>query len=765
MKNLKCICLSVVYVFLLNLHVAAQQIERKVAISAYIYNFAKNIEWKNEAGIKEYHFLIIGQDESIIEEMKKLSKEKKLKDKPIVISSSATLKDIANVQLIFLTKGNEENLVKVFDRIEGDNILLVSDSYQDKRVMMINFYNSAKGTLLFEINKANILNQHLGIKEDMILLGGTQIDVATLYQESQQTLRKTQKRYEALSASLKSLESAIVAKNKEVQDSKDSLTRQSRKMYEQQKILDEQSILLRQREAKLEKQDRQFQEQQKLFDLQSKNIEAQSKNIEVQSLELRKGNKLYEKQRQDILRQKSEIASQSKILANQGQTINRQRNLVYWLVILIVLVAVVVFSILRDYRTKKKLTKELEIKVNERTNDLKLLNEQLKVELTERKLAEKSLRISEERYRYLFERNPATMIIYDHHSLKLLAVNDAFVSYYGYSEEAALSMVLTDLYLEEEKEPITELARNISGHAYAGEWHHIKKDGSVVSIIATSHDLVYIGKKARIAVITDITELKNAEEKIQKMNQTLEDRVAERTAQLVAINKELESFSYSISHDLRAPLRAIFGFSQILSSRHRTSLNEEGQQYMSYIVEASVRMEQLINDLLNYSRLGRKALDLRPVSIGDIISEIHQDFKQKLENIGAEFIKEENLPVLPGDESLFRQIFTNLIENAVNYRRADVKLLIRISCEDTGTGYRIKVSDNGIGIPQEYSEKIFNIFQRLHSEDDYPGTGIGLATVRKAVSMLNGKVWVESEVGVGSTFMIQLPESQQSINK
>ncbi|MDD4922728.1 MAG: YfiR/HmsC family protein [Bacteroidales bacterium] len=758
MKNLKCICLSVIYVFLFNLHVAAQQIERKVAISAYIYNFAKNIEWKNEAGIKEYHFLIIGQDESLIEEMKKLSKEKKLKDKPIVISSSATLKDIANVQLIFLTKGNEENLVKVFDRIEGENILLVSDSYQDKRVMMINFYNSAKGTLLFEINKANILNQHLGMMEDMILLGGTQIDVATLYQESQQTLRKTQKRYEALNASLKSLESTIVAKNKELQDSKDSLTRQSRKMYEQQKILDEQSILLRQREAKLEKQDRQFQEQRKLFDLQSKDIEAQS-------LELNKGNKLYEKQRQDILRQKSEIDSQSKVLVNQGQTINRQRNLVYWLVILIVLVAVVVFSILRDYRTKKKLTKELERKVNERTNDLKLLNEQLKVELTERKLAEKSLRISEEHYQYLFERNPATMIIYDHVNLKLLAVNDAFVSYYGYSAETALTMVLPDLYPNEEKEPITELARNISGYAYAGEWHHIKKDGSVVSIIATSHDLVYIGKKARIAVITDITEQKNAEEKIQKMNQTLEDRVAERTAQLVAINKELESFSYSISHDLRAPLRAIFGFSQILSSRHRTSLNEEGQQYMNYIVEASVRMEQLINDLLNYSRLGRKALDLRPVSIGDIISEIYQDFKQKLENIGAEFIKEENLPVLPGDESLFRQIFTNLIENAVNYRRADVKLLVRISCEDTGTGCRIKVSDNGIGIPQEYSEKIFNIFQRLHSEDEYPGTGIGLATVRKAVSMLNGKVWVESEVGAGSTFIIQLPESQQSINQ
>jgi signal transduction histidine kinase len=169
-------------------------------------------------------------------------------------------------------------------------------------------------------------------------------------------------------------------------------------------------------------------------------------------------------------------------------------------------------------------------------------------------------------------------------------------------------------------------------------------------------------------------------------------------------------------------------------------------------------MEQLINDLLTYSRLGRKSIEFQPISLTAIISNIYSDFKQKLDEIGADFKVDKNLPEIPGDSSLLQQIFTNLIQNAITYRRENIKLKININYVQISEGYIIKISDNGIGIKEEYWEKIFNIFQRLHSEDKYPGTGIGLSTVRKAVNMLNGTVWVKSVLNEGSTFYIKFPE-------
>jgi PAS domain S-box-containing protein len=393
---------------------------------------------------------------------------------------------------------------------------------------------------------------------------------------------------------------------------------------------------------------------------------------------------------------------------------------------------------------------------------MKPSNSQLEKELKEKSIAEATLRLSEEKYRFLFERNPASMLIYERGTLRILAVNEAFCIHYGYSNDEVLSMFLPDLYPVEEKLPIAELAKKILGHSNVGEWHHIKKDGSVITIIANSNDLVYQGQRARIAVVTDIAERKKAELEIKRLNQALEERVAERTAQLVSINKELESYSYSISHDLRAPLRAILGFSQILSTRHKLSLNNEGRQYVDYIVEASIRMEQLINDLLDYSRLGRKSISIHTVQLHSILDSIIRDFKQKTEEINARILIGKNLPEIQGDESLLRQIFTNLIENAINYRRTDTMLEIKIDFTLEANKIIIAVADNGIGIPGEHWEKIFNIFQRLHNDEKHPGTGIGLATVKKSVNMLNGEIWVNSIVGKGSTFFIQLPVNKQN---
>jgi signal transduction histidine kinase len=250
---------------------------------------------------------------------------------------------------------------------------------------------------------------------------------------------------------------------------------------------------------------------------------------------------------------------------------------------------------------------------------------------------------------------------------------------------------------------------------------------------------------------------KITEAAIHELTSKLEQKVEERTRQFEISNKALESFSYSVSHDLRAPLRAVVGFSQILSTRHRASLNDEGRQYMDFIVEAGTRMEHLISDLLNYSRLGRRPVDLQLVPMSELFGSIHMIFKDQLDAIDAQFNFDKNLPKIVGDKTLLHQIMNNLISNAILYRKKNVPLVIDIGCNIKSDCIIINVTDNGIGISEEFWLKIFDVFQRLHNDETYPGTGIGLASVKKAVLLLGGSVWVESVVGEGSTFFVNLP--------
>jgi PAS domain S-box-containing protein len=374
-------------------------------------------------------------------------------------------------------------------------------------------------------------------------------------------------------------------------------------------------------------------------------------------------------------------------------------------------------------------------------------------DITEQMIIENALHESESRYRILFEQNPAPMLIYERGTLKILAVNEAFTQYYGYSVEDALDMILTDLYPAEEKEPIRKLAEGLRGYKDVGEWHHYRKDGSIRSIIARSNDLLFEGHNARVAVLTDVTERKIAEEKIKSMNIELEERVAERTEQLASVNRDLESFAYSISHDLRAPLRHIDGFTRLLKNNLMNE-NEEITRYCNKITESSTKMASMIDALLMFSRLGRKPLQVTKIDLNQLVNKVIKHFEPDIGNRRIEW-KIGELPGLLGDFNLIQLVLENLISNAIKFTCKKETTVIEIgkyNGMDQSIGFYIK--DNGAGFDMAYSNKLFGVFQRLHTKEEFEGTGIGLANIKQIINKHGGTIHAEGEVNKGATFYI-----------
>jgi PAS domain S-box-containing protein len=336
-------------------------------------------------------------------------------------------------------------------------------------------------------------------------------------------------------------------------------------------------------------------------------------------------------------------------------------------------------------------------------------------------------------------------------------VNDGFLSLTGYRHDEVIGNTTIGLHLWNREEDriavVRELSRNRTVHG--AEFQFRKKSGDLVTGLFSA-DIIAIDKQLWVlSSISDITARKRAEDEVHRLNDVLERRVRERTAELETINTELASFSYSISHDLRGPLRGIDGFSQALLEDNKETLDGKSQDYLRRVREAAQHMGHLIDDLLKIARISKSEIQHKSVDLSAEARGVFESLQEQYPERSVEATVQEGL--LAGrDARLIRILMEHLLGNAWKFTMREEKPRIEFGSfiKEGETIYFVR--DNGVGFDMAYIGKLFGTFQRLHTLDDFPGTGVGLATVQRIINRHGGRIWAEGEVGKGATFYFTL---------
>ena len=408
-----------------------------------------------------------------------------------------------------------------------------------------------------------------------------------------------------------------------------------------------------------------------------------------------------------------------------------------------------------------QLTLELDNRVEERTAELCR-------EVAERTQAEERLRESEMRFRivaqttsdFIYERDLGTGVaqFFGHIDERLGYASDEFprdlAGWLDHVHPGDRARVMGSIQMCAQR-----------GEAYNVEYRLRKADGAYVDWWDRGVMLQDgAGRPVKnIGAATDISARKRAEEEIRRLNESLEQRVLERTAQLEAANKELDAFSYSVSHDLRSPLRAVDGYAKILEEDYQDRLDAEGCRVLAVVRSEARRMGQLIDDLLAFSRLGRQAMRKTATDMTALARGVFETLLQQSTGRSVDF-QLAGLAPAEADEALMRQVWANLIGNAIKYSRGRDPARIEVESRIEGEEAIYLVKDNGAGFDMKYADKLFGVFQRLHRQDEFEGTGVGLALVQRIVHRHGGRVWAEGQVDQGATFYFALPHQELAGN-